>query len=138
MMPDRPSPIDCACGLIVDQGKVLLGLRAPVDDLYPGVWDIFGGHVEGAESLEQALSRELGEELGIRPIDPVHMTTLPEPNPAMNGHRLYHVYKVTAWSGGIPRRLGNEHTEIRWFAPADAMSLALALPEYRGLLRQVG
>ena len=138
MNPDLPTRRDCACGLIVDQGQVLLGLRASGDDLYPGVWDIFGGHVEGAESLEQTLSRELGEELGIRPIDPVHMTTLPEPNPAMNGDRLYHVYKVTAWSGGTPRRLGSEHTEIRWFAPSDAVLLTLALPDYRDLLRRAG
>ena len=138
MIPDLPTRRDCACGLIMDQGKVLLGLRASGNNLYPGVWDIFGGHVDGAESLEQTLSRELGEELGIQPINPVYMTTLPEPNPAMNGDRRYHVYKVTAWSGGAPRMRGDEHVEIRWFAPTDAVSLALALPDYRDLLRRVG
>ena len=33
---------------------------------YPGVWDLFGGHIEGKESPEDALRREAMEELGDR------------------------------------------------------------------------
>ncbi len=52
---------------IVSDGRVLLGLRAHDRDFYPGVWDVFGGHVEVGESKEAALRRELDEELGIAP-----------------------------------------------------------------------
>lgn len=34
-------------------------------DRYPGVWDIFGGHIEDKETTYEALCREMREELGI-------------------------------------------------------------------------
>jgi hypothetical protein len=45
------------------------------------------------------------------------------------------MYVVTAWQGGEPTILDTEHTELRWFTQAEAISLSdLALPEYRALL----
>ena len=58
---------DYACALLVRAGRLLLGLRAPERRLYPSRWDVLGGRVEPGETLAQALSRELGEELGIDP-----------------------------------------------------------------------
>lgn len=130
----RPST-DCAGGLILDHGKVLLGLRSPESDTYPDVWDIFGGHVEPDETIEEALVRELREELDIIPTAFEYLSTVAEPDPAANGHCLYHIYKITSWSGPGPRLCGAEHTEVRWFTLADTLPMKLAMPEYRALLR---
>ena len=43
----------------------LFGRRSPAMNK-PGVWNFFGGHVDSDESPEEALLRELSEELGIR------------------------------------------------------------------------
>ena len=128
-------PIDCAGGLILGRGKILLGLRARDSNTYPNVWDIFGGHVQGDETIEAALVRELREELDITPSGCEFLTTLTEPNPRRNGKYLYHIYKVTSWSGSGPRQRGAEHTEIRWHTLDEALALNLALPEYRTLFR---
>ncbi len=139
-MKDRICPsdsisIDCAGGLILSHGKILLGLRTCGSKTYPNVWDIFGGHVEGEETIEAALVRELREELDITPSELRFLTTLTEPNPRRNGKNLYHIYKVTSWSGLGPRLCGTEHTEIRWYTLDEALALNLALPEYQTLFR---
>ena len=52
--------------VVTDDGRLLLHLR---DDkpgiLHPGCWAGFGGRVEGNESIEEALRREVLEETGI-------------------------------------------------------------------------
>jgi ADP-ribose pyrophosphatase YjhB (NUDIX family) len=51
--------------LIVKEGKLLTGVRA--NDPGQGKLDLPGGFVDPGESLEEALERELQEELSIRP-----------------------------------------------------------------------
>jgi len=56
----------------VDHGRdgsalVLLGRRAANREFYPDVWDVLGGHLEPGETSEQALVRELREEISVTP-----------------------------------------------------------------------
>lgn len=53
------------CGLLIHDGRVLLGHRSPQKRWYPNVWDFPGGHIEPGEAAHEALRRELREELGI-------------------------------------------------------------------------
>lgn len=48
------------------QGRILLQLRdyGP-ETVHPGKWSLFGGGVEGAENLDDAVVREFHEEVGI-------------------------------------------------------------------------
>lgn len=131
-----PKVIHCAAGLVLRDGKILLGLRAPDSKTYPNVWDVFGGHVEPGETVEQALRRELGEELDITPIGFQLIARHVEPDPARNGRCLYHFFKVTAWRGPGPRLCGAEHSEIRWYGLDEALALDLAAPQYRAMFKQ--
>jgi len=70
--PMSDSPVNPASGLpllvtaaiIIQDGKVLL-TRRPHDKRHPGMWEFPGGKVEPEESPEEALRRELNEELGV-------------------------------------------------------------------------
>ena len=57
--------VDVAVGvLIARHGDFLLTTRPP-GKVYAGYWEFPGGKIEAGESVEQALRRELHEELGI-------------------------------------------------------------------------
>lgn len=47
------------------EAKVLLQLRCKDEFLYPNCWTLPGGRVEEGESVEQAIRREVKEELGL-------------------------------------------------------------------------
>jgi len=64
-----------ARGVIDRNEKVLLGKRLKRDSFY-GLWCTFGGAVEPGETPEQALKRELKEELGMNITEPESLTVI--------------------------------------------------------------
>lgn len=56
--------IPVAAGFLKKDGKILIGQR-PENNSLPGLWEFPGGKIELGESPEEALKRELSEELGI-------------------------------------------------------------------------
>ena len=121
----------CVGALIVKQHCVLLGLRA-AHKSFAGCWDIFGGSVEFAESLGDALVRELREELCI----------VPEQWTFHSSHAHedieLHLFRVEAWSG-TPTISDTEHVEINWFPFHEAASLErLASMAYQEIFRALG
>ena len=100
-------------------GKVLLGLRAPSKKVWPQHWDTIGGHVEDGESLEDALIREAREEVGVTPTRFRLIATVKERKPEIYGDALHHIYAVTAWQGGDPANICDEHTELKWFSVSE-------------------
>jgi 8-oxo-dGTP diphosphatase len=129
---------DIVNALLIRQELVLLAKRSPRRKAYPNLWSFPGGHVEKGESLAKALDRELREEIGVAPIDYKLLGTIADPNTAKDDPVTYHMYAVTAWRGGEPTIIDDEHTELRWFKLAAAISLAdLAVAEYRPLLQGI-
>jgi 8-oxo-dGTP diphosphatase len=110
--------------------SVLLAKRSAARRAYPGRWSFPGGHVEAGESLEQALHRELGEEIGIVPKQYRGLAPLADPHAA---DITYRMFAVTAWRGD-PQILDHEHSELAWFDLTAAIRLPeLALEAYRSL-----
>lgn len=66
ILPKRaPVPhVDVAVGIVLDGDRVLVD-RRPYDAMLGGLWEFPGGKVEEAETPEQALHRELAEELAL-------------------------------------------------------------------------
>jgi 8-oxo-dGTP diphosphatase len=112
-MPDAPEtgrvPVDVAVGvLIAPDGRFLLTSR-PEGKVYAGYWEFPGGKLEAGESVEQALRRELVEELGVRigPAEPWKVEIVDYPHARV---RL-HFCKVHAWEGSFEMR---ERQQMAW------------------------
>ena len=108
--------IEVVAGVITDKrGRILLSRRTPSQDL-AGLWEFPGGKREPGESPEQALARELEEELGIAVTVGVPVITVPQ---AYRHKRLrLDVRNIAAWQG-TPR--GREGQALTWVAP-DSLS----------------
>jgi len=123
--------------LFVRDGRVLLARRSPRRVAYAGLWSFPGGHVEQNETLIEALVREVREEVGVTPTTFRLIGTIADPNGIATDPATYHIYVVTAWDGGEPALVGDEHTELGWLTPASASDLpSLALAEYRPLFHR--
>jgi 8-oxo-dGTP diphosphatase len=98
------TPVDVAVGVLIDaQGRFLLTSR-PVGKVYAGFWEFPGGKLEATETVEQALRRELQEELGITiaTAQPWKIELMDYPHARV---RL-HFCKVWQWTGDFEMREG--------------------------------
>ena len=112
---NRP-PVQVAVGVLADAaGRVLLSRRA-ADSHQGGLWEFPGGKREPGESLQQALARELDEELGVRVERSRPLIRVLHHYPGRSV--LLDVHRVSAWSG---RPQGREGQPLRWVDP-EAMS----------------
>lgn len=100
---DRPVTEVAVGVLIQPDGRFLLTSR-PEGKVYAGYWEFPGGKLEAGESVAQALTRELHEELGIEAmaIQPWKSELVDYPHALV---RL-NFCKVTSWRGELQMREG--------------------------------
>ncbi|MFD0382653.1 (deoxy)nucleoside triphosphate pyrophosphohydrolase [Streptomyces stramineus] len=97
-------------GAVFDRGRLLAARRSAPPEL-AGRWELPGGKVEPGESAEQALVRELREELGVevRPLERIG-----------GEWPLRPPYVLQVWTArllsGEARPL-QDHDELRWLTP---------------------
>lgn len=98
------TPVDVAVGVLIDGDDRFLLTSRPLGKVYEGYWEFPGGKLEPGETVEQALRRELHEELGITIGDaqPWQVEIVDYPHARV---RL-HFCKVRRWSGAFEMREG--------------------------------
>lgn len=129
----RKRVAECVSGVLIGDGAVLVEKRRDDDDADPGLVLLPGGHVEVAESLSQALKREIREELGIRveKMTPIRVRYYT----ASNGERQrIHYLHIKDWKGRIR---SNEAEAVYWESDISHLSDAIERKIVLKLLSQV-
>ena len=109
-----PPSLVVAAALVddLDDPQLLLAARRAVPASLAGRWEFPGGKVDPGEAPEDALRRELREELGVRVVLGAEV-----PGPDGGAWRLSERYEMRLWmaevASGIPEPLV-EHDELRW------------------------
>jgi 8-oxo-dGTP diphosphatase len=129
--PQGPSLRFVAAALIVRGGEVLICQRRP-DQPMALQWEFPGGKIEAGETPEQALARELDEELGIRATIGPFVTHIRH-NYRHGGAVDLQFFAVREFTGELQNRI---FAQLRWTRLED-------LPDYdflaadRGLIREL-
>jgi len=102
-----------ACALVDTDNRVLLAQR-PEGKSLAGLWEFPGGKLEAGESPEDALVRELAEELGIVVRKPCLAPLAFASHAYETFHLLMPLYVCRRWEGMVQSREGQA---LAWVRP---------------------
>lgn len=104
---------EVVCGIVTCQGRVL-ATRLARHRKNAGLYEFPGGKVEGREELEEALTRELKEELGIEVTVHHHFHTVELPS--LNLHAFF-------CSASTDKVTLSDHDDAQWLEPGKLSNL---------------
>ncbi|MBZ5577553.1 MAG: (deoxy)nucleoside triphosphate pyrophosphohydrolase [Acidobacteriia bacterium] len=110
--------VQVVAAILERDGRILIGRRRP-EQSHPLQWEFPGGKVEAGETPEQALTRELDEELGIHNAAGPELARYPYTYPGKDPIVLI-FFQVTSFTGE-PHNLIFQ--EMRWELPAKLKEL---------------
>lgn len=102
--------------VINGDGEAFVQRRSLDRTVFPGCWDIVGGHVEPGETIIEALAREVSEETGwiLKTVD----ATLRVYSWTANGRTCLEVDFVVSVDGDLDQPVieAAKHSEYRWIS----------------------
>ena len=107
--------IKVVAGLILQNNKLLICQRPNFKD-HPLKWEFPGGKIKNDETNEEALIREINEELSINIINYEELISYNFNYKDLNKKVLIYFYLVNNFSGKV---LNNFHKELKWIEIKD-------------------
>lgn len=121
--------VECVAFFLVNDRSILVEKRSLAKRVVPGALAIPGGHMEVGEPPEDALLREIREELDVVPTQSYYVCTLLH---RAEEFRKLHYFAILAWNGVIQAK---EAAEVYWLPITELSTLSLdvgqiAMQEY--------
>ncbi len=114
MLNTEADRLDVSVGLVFDQaGQVLIGCRTD-NSVHHGKWEFPGGKLKQGETHQEALSRELREEIGIEVVESRHCISFPYDYP--DKRVMLNFYVIEKYNGE-PQPC--EQQPLQWVTPED-------------------
>ena len=131
-MANFPTWLNVVALALSDSGGRLLLQQRPAGKHHAGLWEFPGGKVESGENPQDALVREIAEELGLR-LDPAGLVSAGCAREAGHPGIVLELYSAHHWAG---EPAGLDGQAWGWFNLTQAAALPLA-PLDRALLQQL-
>ncbi len=112
-MSDKSVVLVVACALVDPDHRVLIAQR-PAAKSMAGLWEFPGGKIEEGEMPEEALIRELREELAITVAKPCLAPLTFASHTYENFHLLMPLYICRKWQGSVQALEGQA---LKWVRP---------------------
>jgi mutator protein MutT len=117
----HPAPTVEVVGCVLVRGdEVLLEYRPATARCYAGQWDTPGGHIEAGETPQQAIVRELGEELGLEGADVRPAARFDDFDVTSGQVFRHHVFSARVADGAVSARDGQR---VAWHRRAELAAL---------------
>lgn len=117
----HPAPTIEVVGCVLVRGdEVLLEYRPATARCYASQWDTPGGHIEAGETPQQAIVRELGEELGLEGTDVRPAARFDDFDVTSGQVFRHHVFSARVADGAVSARDGQR---VAWHRRAEIASL---------------
>jgi 8-oxo-dGTP pyrophosphatase MutT (NUDIX family) len=106
------------------RGRIFIQRRSADRSLFPGAWDLVGGHLERGETILECLAREMREETGwrVRRVVADLGTLTWIGNDGLERHEVDYLVEV---SGNLdrPQIEADRHLDPRWVDKDEALAL---------------
>ena len=109
----KPLLLVAACALIDADGRILMSKRPKGKD-HEGLWEFPGGKLEEGETAEEAVVRELREELGVEPCERCLQTFSFSSFSYDDFNLLMPLFLCRQWDGFVRPREGQR---VKWVFP---------------------
>ena len=112
-MKTKPTILVVACALVDQDNRVLIAKR-PEGKSMAGLWEFPGGKIETGETPEDAIIRELEEELAIKVKQPCLAPLTFASHDYEKFHLLMPLFICRKWQGNLTAREGQQ---LAWVRP---------------------
>ena len=133
-----------AAGICFDGDKVLVAKRSSQRKLFPDLWECGGGQIEAGENFEQAVLRQLKQELGIiaEPVKLFNTYEILTPNSEQKKiPGIKFICRIKGFKNNKEPQISEEHSEWKWqpidgldkleFIPGLKEDIKIAYSEYK-------
>lgn len=121
----REHAVIAVVAAVIEHEGLILACRRRPEKAAGGKWEFPGGKVERREAQEEALIREIREELGVEIIARVRLRT---DDTSVGSQTIRLSCFLAKLSGQLPTR-SIDHDELRWLSAEDLAQLDWATPD---------
>ena len=123
--------------VVEKDGKILMGNKTPGRGPYPDTWRLPGGGIDEGETPEEAVKREVMEEVGLTVTNVESLGIIEDDEPDKDGEITHYIFNMFRVEFLGKEDVSEEFPEIKWIEKTKLNDFPLARPSIK-LFKDLG